>query len=1065
MKILLRSLAITAIFLAILLAAGFFVLKRGIDINEFTFSNIEINQIHLKWDEKLNLGIQKIAVQPAKEKSSGKFDPAQIRSALHAVEVLEDWFTSFRIDQILVGPLTARFQYHDNTGGLLNITSPQAELNSSITIVDGILVVDIEKLNAPEFNSHANGEVRVDADNSQLTATIETMVADTLPIHLEVNADSEQLSFSGYGKQSVASIAPIVELFNLSPNISPWITDNLKGSQISLTSVSGSIPYDDPASILQTLHAVANVQDTEYTFAQGLEPIKAKETDVEFKKAILKIKPHEATFYNQDAGNSELDINFNDGKAILSAYIKTRAQASGGILTLLEHYGIPFPFEQKEGLTDTDLTLAIDLNTVDIDAKGTFKADNSVFEFDQQLIDVGHLDIGLNRTDIKIHQLDISKQDQFSARISGDLDTAKGQGDLQASINKFSQQFGETTLLLVNPDKAPLNMKYHMSNDGDSISAPASTWTVGDIKAEIGYFTTPFDHETWSGKLPPTTVNLIPLMKTKVSGTFSRQPPYADLDISLVELTHENLRLDQPEIQMELVIGDDISLTTKDTTHFSTGNTTIKLSPSHMTYGGDKLHIHQSGLDLPGQFSSDITGQLDFNNKTGSLTLDQLEITDKTDMNVLAVEKPVPVKVSLLEDRTHAEIPMLGVEFKQHDKGSWSLDLKDFGKLYPHSPLMQQYKLQDGELNVTSHNGSLPWTFSSKFTYPHALLVDSDKPVHDYRLNGTYDGDATTLDINEKVHVVLADKVSITSSDIGYNVPALINISKEQKKTSEVKKTTQDAPVTLSLNATNSFLILAGNRRALADELNVTIENGVVSGDLKYNDGSIYLQYKDDTVSLIGKELKQQFLNELITLSDFDKGKMEFKISGSLGDIDGVVRINDAIIKNFKSLNNMLAFVNTVPALLTFKLPDYSRKGLPAREISVGFNYSKGIIKLESLNIDSDELDLRGEGEANFNDDSIDMTFNMITGAKKSVGRIPLLGYVLSGDKKKPTITLTVKGNLHDPEVKNTAFKEVAAYPFDVLKNTVTLPGHLLKKTRQKPSNGDIDDATDASMH
>ena len=378
---------------------------------------------------------------------------------------------------------------------------------------------------------------------------------------------------------------------------------------------------------------------------------------------------------------------------------------------------------------------------------------------------------------------------------------------------------------------------------------------------------------------------------------------------------------------------------------------------------------------------------------------------------------------------------------------------------------MQQYKLQEGKLKVTSENGSLPWIFSSTFTYPHALIIVGDKPIHNYRLNGMYDGDATTLDINEKVHVLLADRVSIQSSDVGYNIPALLSISKEQNKASEVKETDQGNPINFSLSATNSFLGLGKKRRAPADELNVTIDNGVVNADLKHKDGSVYLHYKGEKISLIGNGLEQQFLNEIMALSDFDKGKMDFKVSGSIDNIDGVVHIDDAILRNFKTLNNMLAFINTVPALLTFSSPDYSRKGLPAREIYAGFNYNKGIVKLKSLHIDSEELDLRGEGEANFNDDTVDMTFNLITGAKKSVERVPLLGYVLSGDKKSPSITLTVKGNLQDPEVKNTAFKEVTTYPFQVLKNTVTLPGHLVKKTKQIQPRGNVDDASDTGMH
>jgi hypothetical protein len=107
------------------------------------------------------------------------------------------------------------------------------------------------------------------------------------------------------------------------------------------------------------------------------------------------------------------------------------------------------------------------------------------------------------------------------------------------------------------------------------------------------------------------------------------------------------------------------------------------------------------------------------------------------------------------------------------------------------------------------------------------------------------------------------------------------------------------------------------------------------------------------------------------------------------------------------------------------------------------------MIKLKSIDVDSKEINIRGEGYLDLNNDTVDITLNLITGLKKSIGRVPLLGYVLSGNKKKPSITLTVKGDLHDPTVSHTAFREVATYPWELLKNTVTLPSHLVDKVRR----------------
>ncbi|MFW2439236.1 MAG: AsmA-like C-terminal domain-containing protein [Arenicellales bacterium] len=1059
MKTFIRVLAIVAISLAIILSVGFIVLKRGISVSELSISNIQIRNTYLAWDNKLKLEIEKVTILPAKEKNSSNARPSYVRDALRAANLIEEWFTSIDIKKIAIGPLNASFQFREHEDGQLSINSPQLEILAKIGTDAKFLLVDIEKLASPEYKSHAQGKVRIDTDNRKLTATFEAMIADTLPVQLEVKADRTQLSFSGHGKQSVTSIAPIVEVFNLGPDISPWISDYLTASEISLTTVSGSIPYDKPASILQTLHAVAKVKDTEYTFAQGLEPIKALETDVVFEQAVLKIRPRNAHFYGQDTGGSELDINFSKNPFVLTAYIRTKAQASGGTLTLLDFYGIPFPFEQKEGLVDTDLKLAIDLSTIDIKAKGTFKADSSVFEFDKQLIDVKQLDIGLNSTDITVHKLDISKKGLFLARITGELDTAKSTGELQATIDEFQYQSAHSELLLVNPDSAPLNVKYHMRPEGDSVSLGASSWKAGDVHTNIAAFTTPFDHKTLSGKLPPTAVTISPWLKTNVSGTFQRTPPYADLDITLLDLTHDALRLEQAEVEMGLVINDDIRLTTKASTAISSDSTAIKLLPTEVMYAGKTLHIKSSGLELDGQFFSDITGQVDINTQTGKLVLGQLRVTDKAGVDLLAVNMPLPLSLSLQGDRTKVSIPTLGIEFQQENKKAWTVDFKDLSRLNKFSPWMQDYKLKQGEFSLTSQNGSLPWSFNGKLTYPSALLIEGDRPIHDYQFSGSYDGKSTNLDINEKVHVKLADEVSITSDNIGYNLPALFNINTKQNKKPNEKNKADGKAISLALNAKNSFIYLSNERRILADELKLTLDQGLINCDLKFGDGFASLQFKDNKVSLAGKDFDKSFLNGLLTISEFSDGKLDFQLSGSTDNMDAVMTINDAVLQNYGLISNVLAFINTVPALLTFRLPGFHSSGLYADEITAAMNIQDGLIMLKSFSLDSKQIDIRGEGNANMNDDTIDITLNLITGAKKSMGHIPLLGYVLSGDKKKPSITLTVKGDMKEPEISHTAFKEVATYPFQLLKRTIILPGHLVQKVQKETA----DESTESS--
>ena len=79
-----------------------------------------------------------------------------------------------------------------------------------------------------------------------------------------------------------------------------------------------------------------------------------------------------------------------------------------------------------------------------------------------------------------------------------------------------------------------------------------------------------------------------------------------------------------------------------------------------------------------------------------------------------------------------------------------------------------------------------------------------------------------------------------------------------------------------------------------------------------------------------------------------------------------------------------------------------------------------------------------------FIEKKIGMSLNLITQSKKNMRKIPLVGYILAGKKKKPSITVTVSGDLADPEVEHKAFKEVATIPFSILYRTLALPAHLV---------------------
>ena len=183
--------------------------------------------------------------------------------------------------------LSGTFHYHTDSPSSLQLASADSTIDLTLHTDADQLLVDIEQLQLLGTGISASGSLQIDTHERTLQADLDGVVAELLPVQLELSADRDALTFSGRGLDGVTTIRPIVELLRLSPAIEVWIAQYLHGHEFDLETVSGSIPYDDPAALLQNLHAVVQVRQVAYRFAQGLAPILAERASVEFSAGVL----------------------------------------------------------------------------------------------------------------------------------------------------------------------------------------------------------------------------------------------------------------------------------------------------------------------------------------------------------------------------------------------------------------------------------------------------------------------------------------------------------------------------------------------------------------------------------------------------------------------------------------------------------------------------------------------------------------------------------------------------------------------------------------------------------
>ena len=1055
------------LFVIVLSAAGFF-LKRGIHLNSLTFGGIIVSDCALVWGKKLELQISEISISRMERKSSATSNTNFVRKSIDAGYYLARFFSKFSIGRVTVGGKHFAVDLNQEGPGthVLALQSDEMKFRSLLSFNRDELNVDIIEAANSRYNSEFKGKLRLHGPDNRLTGALSALINGSFPVSVDLVADREQISFEGRENGVITEIRPLVELFGLSHNIQRWITDYLSGSRYHLKSFKGTIPWDNPKAILDTLEAEVRVDDTEYTFAPGLEPIKGRYTDVYFKKGVLVIKPHDATFYGQSGGDSWLDINFNDLKNILlTAYIKTRAVANDDILTLLNYYKIRLPFKQVKGLTTADLKLAITLNKLKIEARGIFEIDDGVISWGGKNYRAEDARIELTNSDVTIDQLKISYEDILTAQVSGFVHPKIKTGDLDITLEQLNLKRG-TSQLIIDPS-VPAQMQYHFGPDGHILTAQSTSWLLDSWKMNLGGFRAPVFPADLAIELPPVQLSTPPMISSEISGYFSVRKHQADMKCDLLQYNLKGLELKSPPLAVAITYDQGFFITTEETGQWELSKMPLTLYPAEFSYRDSIFTITNSRMSYGSFFDSYLDGYYNWHDKKGAFSLEKIDITNQNLEKKLDVGKRADVEVSGAGGTFVINLPMFDLKISTDEKKNWSAVIGDLSKTYSRSKIQQKYKIREGSLVISSKNGKRPYEITAHIIAPYPLLVEAGEPVNDMRIAGQITDQGVFATLNDDLEIEYTDRsLFITSSRHGYNISAIIELLRELRQSSQQsdEATEKSKPFLLKLNAQNSLIYLTPKSSILADAIDMEFKDGKLQAELSHGPGKILFQLENGDFLLKGNDLNDAFMSALIQNARFEGGRMSMSSGGSFEEFSVIFDIKDTNLGKLAALNNVMAFLNTVPALATFSLPKYDQKGLPIDSAVAGIKVKDNVATIESLEILSPELEGKGSGVIDFSTRTIDMDILLKTQAGKNVGKIPLAGYVLAGDSEEASLSIKISGGFDDPEVEDSFIEDIIVYPAELLHRTFKLPFHLLEKLGKGPDQKDeISDKTSES--
>jgi hypothetical protein len=1013
------------------------MLQNGIHIDRFALANIEIKQLYIKWDEKLTLELQELSLDVHKEQESN-FNLSSLHKLIAQSALFQNWFNKVDIKHIYSNDIRASFLFSEGENGYLDLNSKDIALKSKLFFKNDSLHIAISSLIDAKREIKADGKIILDTHNKEIFAQLTLAFEQEKLAKLFLYAHETGLSYCLNPLQEIQKSKKILSFIELPKEIHYWARDAYELTSLEIENFHGFVDFDKASEFYKNLYVKAKAHDLTYAYNPKLDSISTVYTDLEFIDGILYIRPNEAKSYGMDLDKSWLKIDFTKQEELLTLYLLFEASLNKDILHILQSYGITIPFYQHSGAVVTNLRLLVNLMTLDVDAKGNFYTQNGNFDYKDLNLDVSNLRLLLNNYDISIKNMRANYQEYASALVDVTYDAKKSEGKISLHFDSIAYKDYDVYL---NATQKPLDVEYILDPKKNSLDIQASKWKFQNETLILDAIKTPFDINSLSLILPTTTLELQGAAKADISGKVELAQQELDLDIKLNKLSYKGLELSKTPLNLKLNYSQEaLSLFSETKVLLKASDVEMQISKPKLVFKDKYLQLSTNFVAVEDLFRSKVFLDYNMNENNGSMLLNNLHLQKQEEslcqVKELLFHFNVDKESNLLAREANYDIEFIKMQ------GESKLSLLNLEKLASNCAVLQKYKISNGTASIRQADAQNNFHITLDTKYPYKILSNEEGLVEEYSLKGVYDtsNNALKLTINNVVDINIFEEIRIHAQDIGFYLRELIGLLEDIKLENAEQKT-----LPLFFEAQNTHIYVSKERKAPANTLTLNYnEDGLLNAKLLHQGAQADFRYQDKEFYLYGKDFNDKFMEDFLAVSKFKGGALSFSMNGTIEEYNGAFYLENTNIIDYTLLNNVFAFVNTIPSLVTFSLPKYSTKGLFVKSGFVTMKAKDGVLDLADIYLESDEIKIYGKGNADYKNDTIDLQLNLKTNVASQVSQIPLVGYLIF-DGESVSTTLSITGALQDPQVSSHIAKDIFVAPLNIIKRTLLLPYHLFK--------------------
>jgi len=1019
---------------------SFFILQSGLYLDKLHISNISLNKISIRADDTLHFMIEDVQIMPSK-KSQKKISLQEVNDFLKIISNFKSFIGSFVVNKIEMPQLQASVNYSLEKGGNLALKyNNDIDAKIAFAIEKENYTIFIQSLHYQKFKTDIKGEMVIDTSKMKLFAKLNALINHDANLTLYTVADSKKIFYNIIATDKIKNVKNILNMIPFNNSVKYWANDAIQAKSLQLSSLYGYIDFNNLKNSYKHIYVNAAVNQLQYKYNPKLAPIDSKKTLLEFKDGILFIRPLQAYTYNTYLKNSWLKIDFTKKDELLDLYLKLDGKLNDDILYLLSAYKIKLPIKQNSGIVKSDLHINIDLRTIETDVVGDFWTKKANMDFIGLNINIYNTHVHLQNSDITIDKMRAQYKNILDTNVSMRYNAKSAIG----KIDFYANSVAFKGLKLDTNTTKPFHVVYNLDKKKKVLHLDSSHWLYKNHKLLLEKFSMPFYTEKKEVIIPPVMLRLENIATAFVNGNIDLKKFAMQFGIDLFKLHYNGLNLAQTDAYFQVNYKQQLKINAADTIYFKLNGSEYKIHNFQLVTDTNGMKINKSLVEIGKYITATVYAKHTVGSDIFNIGVNDFILKSPHTKETLYKNDKIKMQAFFTDKNISIKSPQLNAHFFS-DQNGWELKLFSLDKVAQNSNILKFLNISKGSVKLFKKSAETQTKFQGNLFYPSALLMNKNKEVHQYKIKGEIDKNKNIyLRVNKKIKIKIDKAIEIYPQKSSLNLDAILRLIEKIKKLKK-SKTQSKQKLKVYLNATDSSLYLGKNRYAISDKIYMQYVNKILTAQLLYKNGQAGFKMENDKFYLYGKNFNDRFMEKISAFSKFKGGRLDFSMQGKIDDYSGVFFMSDATIVEYKLLNNVLAFINTVPSLVTFSLPNYNKNGLYVENGYMNFTSKKNLFHISDFYLHSKELTILGKGIADVNKDKIDLLMNLKTDLASKISKIPLVGYIIF-DGKSLSTTLKITGKLSNPTVQTQIAKDIVVAPLNIIKRTLTLPYKLIKK-------------------